>query len=113
MNTFYFSDLSNGLMLMKGFSSDLLLAQQQRHWPAFLLLEFEKGENKTRMSEMKFKGPLRVQRPLYPEGQVCHVYLLHPPGGLVSGDDLNIKLNGLQRFFGTVTRFNPSFINTT
>ena len=112
MNTFYFSDLSNGLILMKGFSSDLLLAQQQRYWPAFLLLEFEKGENKTRMSEMKFKGPLRVQRPFYPEGQVCHVYLLHPPGGLVSGDDLN-KLNGLQRFFGTVTRFNPSFINTT
>lgn len=34
-----------------------------------------------------------MQRPFYPEGRdgCCHVYLLHPPGGLVSGDYLQIK----------------------
>ncbi|PWI33469.1 urease accessory protein UreD [Vibrio albus] len=78
---------------MNGFSTDLLSTQQQRHWPAFLSLGFDHGEKKTRMHQMQFQGPLRVQRPFYPEGKVCHVYLLHPPGGLVSGDDLNIQLD--------------------
>jgi len=35
-----------------------------------------------------------VQRPFYPEGRdVCHVYLLHPPGGLVPGDSLEVDVN--------------------
>jgi len=35
-----------------------------------------------------------VQRPFYPEGQaVCHVYLLHPPGGLVPGDSLAVDVS--------------------
>jgi urease accessory protein len=32
-----------------------------------------------------------VQRPFFPEGpSVCHVYVLHPPGGIVGGDQLRI-----------------------
>lgn len=35
-----------------------------------------------------------VQKPFYPESaKVCHVYLLHPPGGVVHGDQLKISLN--------------------
>jgi urease accessory protein len=34
-----------------------------------------------------------VQKPFYPEGpDLAHVYLLHPPGGLVSGDQLTINV---------------------
>lgn len=69
-----------------------LSTQGERHWPAFLALGFAPSEDKTALAQMRFQGPLRVQRAFYPEGGVCHVYLLHPPGGLVSGDDLNIEV---------------------
>ncbi len=63
-----------------------------RHWSAGLQLGFTKKAEKTVLSEMSFQGPLRVQRPFYPEAGVCHLYVLHPPGGLVSGDEVRISM---------------------
>jgi urease accessory protein len=44
-----------------------------------------------------------VQRPFYPEGEVCHVYLLHPPGGVVGGDRLDIRATAGEESKGLIT----------
>ena len=62
-------------------------------WKAELKLGFVYSANKTTLPHRSHFGPLRVQRPFYPEGDVCHVYLLHPPGGVVAGDQLSIEVN--------------------
>ena len=60
-------------------------------WGARLDLEFSNSNNKTILSHRKHYGPLQVQKPFYPElNGTCHVYILHPPGGVVGGDRLNI-----------------------
>lgn len=59
------------------------------------------------LKQLNHFGPLRVQRPFYPEGaEICHVYLLHPPGGLVAGDQLLINLTIEEKAHGLFT--NPS-----
>jgi urease accessory protein len=62
-------------------------------WRAELSLRFsDDGAGGTRL-ERAHSGPLVVQRPFYPEGRALpHVYLLHPPGGLVGGDQLHVDV---------------------
>lgn len=64
----------------------------QAGWSASLELDFERRGPKTALVRNRHDGPLRVQRPFYPEtsGQ-AHVYILHPPGGIVAGDSLAIN----------------------
>jgi len=61
-------------------------------WKARLELEYTKKAQRTVLSKNVHIGPLAVQRPLYPEGEVCHSYILHPPGGVVGGDLLEIDV---------------------
>jgi urease accessory protein len=58
-------------------------------WSAELQLDFEARAGRTVLARRAHRGPLVVQRPFTPEGlDLPHVYLLHPPGGLVAGDSL-------------------------
>lgn len=61
-------------------------------WQAQLRLGFTDRAARTVLSERLHYGPLQVQRPFYPEGGVCHVYILHPPGGVVGGDQLTLDV---------------------
>jgi len=63
-------------------------------WAAHLRLRFttEPHGGRTRLTERRHVGPLLVQKPFYPEGDPCHVYLIHPPGGVVGADQLQLDV---------------------
>ncbi|MDX2319405.1 MAG: urease accessory protein UreD [Moritella sp.] len=66
----------------------------KNHWLAHLALEFSDTPVGTQLTRTQRKGPLSVQKAFYPEGRDCaHIYLLHPPAGIVSGDELRISVN--------------------
>ena len=58
----------------------------EQGWSAELELGFAVVAGRTALVHNRHVGPLTVQRPFYPEGELAHVYLLHPPGGIVAGD---------------------------
>jgi urease accessory protein len=65
----------------------------QAGWRAELELSLERRAGRSVLARSRHLGPLRVQRPFYPEGdQVCHLYVLHPPGGVASADQLCIDV---------------------
>lgn len=64
----------------------------ERRWRAELDLRFEVAGALTRLTHRRHLGPLVVQRPFHPESDgTCHVYLLHPPGGVAGGDSLQFE----------------------
>jgi len=62
-------------------------------WAARLELVLARRGGRTALVRNRHQGPLRVQRPFYPTPAECHLYVLHPPGGLVAGDSLDVTVD--------------------
>jgi len=61
-------------------------------WHARLALDYRLESGRC-VARAEHHGPLRILQTLYPEGDgVAHNVLVHPPGGLVGGDTLEIAV---------------------
>jgi urease accessory protein len=73
-------------------------------WHAQLDLHLQcDGQGRT-VARHVHDGPLRILKSLYPEGgAICHNVLVHPPGGLVGGDTLSMRVKVDAGAHGLVT----------
>lgn len=60
-------------------------------WHGSLDLVFAQRYGTTELIHSQVKAPLKVQRPFYPEGPICHSVVLHTAGGVVGGDLLSVN----------------------
>jgi urease accessory protein len=72
-------------------------------WHAQLKLSYAREGTRT-VARFLHDGPLRILQSMHPEGDaVCHNVLVHPPGGLVGGDTLQVNVEGGPGSHGLVT----------
>jgi urease accessory protein len=80
-------------MMMDALFAPPKTPQESARWAAELDVHLALREGKTKIAHLAHCGPLRIQRPFYPEADgTAHVYVLHPPGGIAGGDLLNINV---------------------
>mgnify|MGYP001815874408 CR=1 FL=1 len=66
-------------------------------WRGYLGMRFSDRDGRTQLSHRVHSGPLSVQRPFRPEQGGMQVYILHPPGGVVGGDILDVDVDVASR----------------
>lgn len=72
-------------------------------WNATLALDYTHQAGKT-LAHFRHSGPLRILQSLYPEGDaICHNVIVHPPGGLVGGDTLDLAFSAAPGTHGLIT----------
>ncbi len=73
------------------------------NWHAQLCMDYTHQDGRT-VVHHQHQGPLRILQSLYPEGDaVCHNVLVHPPGGLVGGDVMEIDVHVQPQAHGLIT----------
>jgi urease accessory protein len=73
-------------------------------WQAELDLAFYEDKPGHTVLRHRHVGPLRIQKPLYPEGPgCCHAVVVHPPGGIAAGDELTMRAVIEPRAHGLIT----------
>ena len=84
-----------------GFFTPLIFCTMS--WHAQLQLDYRLESDRT-VARHRHSGPLRILQSLYPEGDaVCHNVLVHPPGGLVGGDTLDLQITAGDSAHGLIT----------
>jgi urease accessory protein len=68
------------------------IVSSSRSWSARLDLEYTLRGQETVLVRSSHEGPLRVQRPFRETSGICQTYVLHPPGGIVGGDTLDVEV---------------------
>ena len=72
-------------------------------WHAKLDLDYQLEAGRS-VARHTHTGPLRILQSLYPEGNtICHNVLVHPPGGLVGGDTLDLTIDVAPGAHGLLT----------
>ena len=72
-------------------------------WQASLALDYSWRDGRS-IAHFKHEGPLRILQSLYPQGPaICQNVLVHPPGGLVGGDRLDIRVRVGAQAHGLIT----------
>ena len=72
-------------------------------WHARLSLDYRMEAGRC-VGRFEHDGPLRILQSLYPEGDAtCHNVVVHPPGGLVGGDTLEIAVRAREGAHGLIT----------
>lgn len=71
-----------------------VLGAPARSWAARLEVGLARRGDSSVAVHRRHSGPLRLQKPLYPEGPaVAHLLVVHPPAGIAGGDRLEIDID--------------------
>lgn len=73
-------------------------------WHARLALAYTREAGDRCVARFEHVGPLRILQTLHPEGAgIAHNVLVHPPGGLVGGDVIDIRVQVASGAHGLLT----------
>lgn len=61
-------------------------------WVGSVSLDFARSGSRTIVARRRHQGPLQIQRAFHEPDGSCQVYLIHPPGGVVGGDELLVRV---------------------
>ena len=72
-------------------------------WPASICLDVGRVRGRSALLLNERRGPLQVQRPFKQADGSVHLYILHPPGGVVGGDSIDVKVSAREGSRALVT----------